>query len=148
MDADTLQCAIDYYRAQGAPQDQQMLSALLHEAQELNGCVLCEETLESIAQELHIKPSMLDALIRCIPTLHMAHAPRQLEMCHHCIKSRSLAAFVEREYGAKAGTISEKGHFVLAPVSCMKSCKTGASIRWNGKLYTNADENFIRSLID
>ena len=66
MDADTLHQAIDYYRTQGAPQDQQMLSALLHEAQDLNGGALCEETLECIVQELNIKPSMLDALIRCI----------------------------------------------------------------------------------
>lgn len=147
MDQAAFEQALMYYRSQGAPQDQQMLGALLREVQELDGGALQEATLEAIALEYGIKTSMLSALVRCIPTLRMSHAPHRLEMCRTCIKSRALADFVEREYGVKAGAVSQKGGFVLACVHCMKSCKNGASIRWDGKLYSNADENLIRSLI-
>jgi len=147
MERTAFERAIDYYRSQGAPQDQQMLGALLREVQEMDGGALQEETILNIAQSYAIKPSMLTALVRCIPALRMAHAPNRLEMCHHCLKSRALAAFVEREYGAKPGCVSTKGRFVLSPVHCMKNCNKGAAIRWNGTLYVNADEELIRSLI-
>lgn len=147
MEQTAFERLVDYYRSQGAPQDQQMLGALLGEVQEMDGGALQEQTLQRIAHAYGIKPTMLTALVHCIPKLHMAHAPNRLEMCHNCLKSRALAAFVEREYGAKAGCMSEKGRFVFSPVHCMKNCNKGAAIRWNGMLYSDADEELVRTLI-
>ena len=93
---------IDYYRSQGAPQDQQMLIALLREVQEQNGGALSAAALRTIADELAIKESMLAALIRRVPSLRMDTAPHLLEMCQTCPKGRELRAWVESTWNVQS----------------------------------------------
>lgn len=136
---------IAYYTDQGAPDDQQMLIALLREAQEADGGVLSEDTLERIAQVYRLKTSMLHALIRRIPALRTADAPHRLEICQTCVKGAPLRALVERECGIKSG--ESYGGFSYHVVPCMKNCKHGPSVRWDGELMQNMDEEKLRRLI-
>lgn len=138
---------IEYYRQQGAPQNQQMLIALLREAQEADGGVLSQDVVEAIAQAYGIRPAMLQALIRRVPSLRCENAPHRLEVCGTCRAGAKLRDFIERVYGVKSGSVSEKAGFVYRVTPCMKNCKNGPSIRWDGVLHGNADEALIRKLV-
>lgn len=138
---------IEYYRSQGAPQDQQMLIALLREMQETEGGVLTDDTIDAAAQSLGLKASLLMALIRRIPGLRYAAVPHRLEVCGTCRAGAQLRADIERAYQIKSGGFSEKSGFSYRVVPCMKNCKNGPSVRWDGKLYSHADEKLIKALI-
>ena len=140
MDEKSFAEILAYYLKQGAPQDQQMLIALLREAQELDGGALTPELLEKIADRCDVRENILRALIRRIPSLRTAAQPHRLEMCSTCAKARTLAAFVEKEYGNHSG-------FSFRMTPCMKNCRSGPSIRWDGQLYSHADEALLRKLI-
>lgn len=138
---------IAYYRQQGAPQDQQMLVALLREAQQENGGVLSDVILELITKECGIKSSMLQALIRRIPDLRCADVPHRLEVCGTCKAGAKLRDYIERTYCVKSGSCNVGAGFSYHVTSCMKNCKNGPSIRWDGKLYGGANETLISELV-
>ena len=142
-----LEDIIRYYREQGAPQDQQMLIALLREAQEELGGVLWQDALDEIAQACGVKPGMLTALIRRVPTLRMADAPHRLEMCQTCPKGRELRAWVESTWQVSSGGACEAAGFRYRITPCMKNCKFGPSIKWDGTLYSHATKELIQQLI-
>ena len=146
VDAEMLLAIIAHYCDQGAPQDQQMLIALLREAQEAEGGVLSQETLQAIAQECGIRMAVLGALIRRVPGLHSQSAPHTLEICGTCPAGAKLRAFIEKAYGVKSGAACAAG-FVYRVTPCMKNCKNGPSIRWDGTLHSRADEALIRKLV-
>ena len=137
---------IEYYSAQGAPADQQMIIALLREAQEVCGGVLSQAALEAIAQGLGMKMSALQALIRRIPNLRCEGAAHCLQICGTCRAGAKLRDYVEKTYGVKSGVVSAAG-FVYRVTPCMKNCKNGPSIRWDGVLHSHADDRLIDRLI-
>lgn len=147
MDQAHFEALVEYYRSQGAPADQQMLIALLREVQELDGKVLRPEVVEQTANALGTKAQLLKVLIDRIPALRPAHAPHVMQLCRTCPKANALAAFVEKEYGVQNGGVSLKGGFSFERVNCMKNCKAGPSLRWDGQLYPRADEKLIRQLV-
>ena len=140
----TLEEAIDYYRREGAPEDQSMIVALLREAQAEQGA-LTQETLNDIARCFGLSRGFLPALIRRIPDLRMHTHPNRLEVCRNC--GRQLAVWIEREYGASPGGASSRGGFTFHVVGCMKNCKSGPSARWNGELISHATEEKLREKI-
>jgi len=136
---------IAYYTDQGAPADQQMLIALLREAQEADGGALTDETLSCIAQTYHMKQSMLHALIRRIPSLRTADAPHRLEMCQTCPKGAELRAWVEREFDIRSG--QSRAGFSYHVVPCMKNCRFGPSVRWDGELVPDMTLEKLKKLL-
>jgi len=134
--------AIGYYKGQGAPGDQSALISLLREVQEKNGGQIPVRSVAVIADGLGVKESYLLAVIRRIPRLRLGdqHA---LELCAgpNCSKRAELAAFVERTYGKKP-----EG-FALKYVPCMRMCGKGPNVKWDGKIYHQADEALLRRLI-
>ena len=139
---------IEYYRGQGAPQDQQMLIALLREAQEADDGLLLQNTMEAIAKAYGLKSTMLQALVRLVPDLRMESAAHRLEVCGTCRAGAKLREDIERIYGVRSGGCSEKGGFVYRVTPCMKNCRNGPSIRWDGRLHSHADMKLIRALIN
>lgn len=139
---------LEYYRSQGAPQDQQMLIALLRDMQEIEGGVLSLNMIETIAQAYGLKSAMLKALIRRVPSLRCEDVPHRLEVCGTCRTGAKLRDFIERTYGVKSGSRNETLGFSYRVMPCMKNCKNGPSVRWDGVLYGHADEAMIRSLIE
>jgi len=109
--------------------------------------VLQLETLKQIAQEYGMDIRLLNVLSHRIPSLHPAQVPYTMQLCRTCKKAQELAAYIEREYGVKSGAVSQKGHFSFELVNCMKNCKAGPSLRWDGVLYPQADERLIRKLV-
>lgn len=148
MSREEMRGMIEYYRTQGAPQDQQMLIALLREAQEDDGGVLLQGTIDAIAEAYKLKGTMLQAIVRLVPDLRMESAAHRLEVCGTCRAGAKLREDIERTYSVKSGGCSEKGGFVYRVTPCMKNCKNGPSIRWDGKLHSHADMVLIRALID
>ena len=147
VDGELLREMTAYYADQGAPQDQQMLIALLREAQEAEGGVLSPDTLCAVAKAYSIKDTMLQAIIRRIPGLRCSNAPHTLEICGTCRAGAKLRNFVEKTYGVKSGTSNEAAGFLYRVTPCMKNCKNGPSVRWDGKLISHADEAIIREMI-
>jgi len=147
MNSEEIQEIIEYYRGQGAPQDQQMLIALLRELQEIEGGVLSQNVLEEIARAYGVRQTMLQALIRRVPGLRGEGVPHRLEVCGTCKAGARLRSFIEKTYGVKSGSCNEAMGFSYRVTPCMKNCKNGPSVRWDGNLYGNADEAMIRELI-
>ena len=135
--------ALYYYRRQGAPADQSALLNLLREVQQENGGAIPKAALAQIAECYNTKEGLFLALIRRIPSLRLSDG-HCLELCSgpNCSKRASLAAFVEKNYGAKPKD------FTLRYVPCMRMCGKGPNIRWDGKLYHQADETLLRQLIE
>lgn len=131
--------AVTYYKAQGAPGNQQTLIALLREMQAENGGAVPVSLLQEAAQLLGVKETFLRAIIRRIPGIHLAEG-HVLELCagENCRRSRALAECAERlgkEYG-----------FAVRYVPCMRLCGKGPNLRWDGQVYHKADEALLRKL--
>lgn len=138
-----LEEAIAYYRTQGAPGDQSALTGLLREVQRENGGGIPRSMLSAVAEAYAVKESLLLALVKRIPSLRLADT-NCLELCAgpNCSKRGCLAAFVGKTYGGSPKT------FTLKYVPCMRMCGKGPNIRWNGKVYHQADEQLLRRLIE
>ena len=134
--------AAAYYRKQGAPGDQNALIEFLREVQQEHGGRIPMGLLPAAAQALGTKETFLQAVIRRIPSLHLADT-HCLELCAgpNCSKRAALAAFVEKTYGRNPK------QFELKYVPCMRMCGKGPNLRWDGTLYHQADENMIRKLV-
>ena len=139
---------IEYYQGQGAPQDQQMLIALVRELQQELGGVISQAALEETAQALSIKPTLLLALIRRVPGLRMENAAHRLEICGTCRAGAKLRDEIERTYGVKSGAVCPAAGFSYHVTPCMKNCKNGPSIKWDGVLHSHADMELVRALAD
>ena len=134
--------AVEYYGRQGAPGDQSAVISLLREVQQENGGSIPLSAPEEIAGLYGIKAGFLLALIKRIPSLRLADT-HCLELCGgpNCGKRAALAAFVEKTYG------TNPGKFTLNYVPCMRMCGKGPNIKWDGKLYHQADEALLKDLI-
>lgn len=138
-----LEEAISYYKRQGAPGDQNALVNLLREVQRESGGSIPRSALPEIAAGLGTKESLLLALVRRYPSLRLADT-HTLELCGgpNCGRRAALAAFVEKTWGAKPS------RFTVKQVPCMRMCGKGPNIKWDGRLFHNADEALLRRLID
>ena len=139
----SLEEAISYYKNQGAPGDQNAVISLLREVQRENGGSISAYELAAVAAAYGVKESFLHAVIKRIPSLRLADK-HSLELCAgpNCGKQATLAAFAEKLHD----TAPEK--FTLKYVSCMRMCGKGPNIKWDGKLYHQANEPLLRSLIE
>ena len=144
--------AVEYYRGQGAPGEQQALVALLREVQEESGGVLPRAALAEIAGAYRISENFLAAVVKRIPSLRTEVAPHRLEVCggRACggKGARALADWVERTYAVQSGGASAKGGFTYRVAGCMKRCGKGPNVKWDGTVYSGADEALLRALIE
>lgn len=136
----TLQEALDYYRSQGAPGDQNALTQLLREIQREFGGIP-NHMPKTIAEYYGIKEALVLALIRRIPSLHFL-GTHCLELCAgpNCGKATALADCAEA---------LQKKHqnFTLKYVPCMRQCGKGPNLRWDGDIYHRATEDLLQQLI-
>lgn len=134
--------AVDYYRRQGAPSDQSAVNGLLLEMQDAFGGSIPRHLLPAVAEGLGVKESYLMAVIKRMPRLRLADS-HCLELCAgpNCSRRAALAEFVEKTYGVRP----EK--FTLRYAPCMRMCGKGPNIKWDGKVYHQADEALLRRLI-
>lgn len=137
-----LEETIDWYRKQGAPGDQNAVIQLLREIQQQCGGI-SQAQLAQIAESYGVKEGFLLAFIRRIPGLRLSEI-HVLELCAgpNCPKRAPLAEFVEKTYG------KQPAGFAVKLVPCMRMCGKGPNIRWDGKIYNQADEKLLRSLIE
>ncbi|WP_040197123.1 NAD(P)H-dependent oxidoreductase subunit E [Candidatus Soleaferrea massiliensis] len=148
----SLREAIDYYKGRNAPQDQQALVALLREVQEHSDGTIPAAALDEIADALKLKKTFLSAVVKRFPSLRTEEAPHLLEMCggERCRKRgcRELHRYVEDAFQVKSGGVSKRGGFQFKVTGCMKNCPNGPSLKWDGTLYSGADQQLIQKLID
>ena len=135
--------AAAYYKDQGAPGNSSAVISLLREVQQENGGSIPRFALAQLGAALGVKESFLHAIIRRIPRLRLKDT-HCLELCAgpNCGKRAALAEFVEKTYGIRP----EK--FTWRTVPCMRLCGKGPNIRWDGRLYSKADEALLRELIE
>ena len=133
--------AAEYYRKQGAPGDQNALTALLREIQEEFDSIP-RHLLPEISGILGVKESFLLAIIRRQPRLRLADT-HVLELCAgpNCGKRTDLAALAEQLCTGKPG-------ITLRFTGCMRQCAKGPNLRWDGVLYSGADEVLLRKLLE
>ena len=131
--------AIEYYGKTGAPGDQNALIGLLKEIQQEQGKITRAD-LQAIVTAYGIKDSLLLALIRRVPRLHLEDR-NCLEICSgkNCGKSKELIVKAEK-------LLAEGRDFELRFVPCMRQCGKGPNLKWNGKLYNCADGALLEKL--
>lgn len=136
----SLEEAVAYYKSQGAPRDQNALVSLLKEVQQENGGAIAPAVLSTAAELLEVRESYLLAIIKRIPRLRLANS-HLLEICAgpNCGKCTKLAAFAETLQG---------GSIAVKFVPCMRMCGKGPNVKWDGKLYHQADEALLRQLTE
>ena len=132
--------ALSYYKSQGAPQNQTVLVNLLREIQTENGGGIPAYLLSAAAEGLGVKESFLQAVIKRIPSLRLENT-HCLELCGgpNCGKHTALADCARK--------LSAGGSFTLKFTPCMRMCGKGPNLRWDGKLYHQATEELIRTLV-
>lgn len=137
-----LEETVAWYRRQGAPGDQNAVIQLLREIQQQCGGI-SQAQLTQIAESYGVKEGFLLAFIRRIPGLRLSET-HVLELCAgpNCPKRAPLAEFVEKTYG------KQPAGFTVKLVPCMRMCGKGPNLRWDGKVYNQADEKLLRSLIE
>ena len=133
--------AISYYKAQGAPQNQTALVNLLREIQQESGGGIPGYMLGVVAEACGVKESFLQAIIKRIPSLRLEDS-HCLELCGgpNCGKHTALAAYAKKLHA------ESDGGFTLKFVPCMRMCGKGPNIRWDGVLYHQATEELLRTL--
>lgn len=138
----SLEDAVSYYRAQGAPGDQSAVISLLREIQQENGGSIPVYMLSAAAEAYCVKESFLIALVKRIPSLRLADT-HCLELCAgpNCSKHAALAAFAETLRDAASGKVT------VRYVPCMRLCGKGPNIKWDGRIYHQANEALLRSLV-
>ena len=131
--------AIEYYRRQGAPGDQNALRNLLAEIQQESGGAIPKHLLGAVAEGLGTKESFLNALIRRCPSLRLADH-HVLEVCAgpNCSRRGELARLAERY----------RGRVKVKLVPCMRQCGKGPNLRLDGRLYNAADGQLLARLMD
>lgn len=131
--------AIDYYRRQGAPGDQNALRNLLTEIQEAHGGTIPKGILPEVAGGLGVKESFLLAIIRRVPSLRLKDV-HVLEICAgpNCSRRGKLAELAEQY----------RGRVELKFVPCMRQCGKGPNLRFDGKLYNGADAQTLARIMD
>lgn len=134
--------ALAYYRTQGAPGDQTALVSLLREIQQNSGGSVPLYALETAAAAYGIKASLLQAIIKRIPSLRLGDT-HELVLCAgpNCGKHTALAACAEKL------AASSQGKILLRYSGCMRMCGKGPNIKWDGKLYHKATEELLQSLV-
>ena len=132
--------ALNYYKKQGAPSDQNALTQLFLEVQQEYGGTVPKALLSEIAQGLSVKETFLLALIRRMPRLRLDDG-HLLELCAgpNCGKARHLADFAQKACTAKG--------VQLKFVPCMRLCGKGPNLRFDGQLHHKADEALITKLL-
>ena len=138
-----LEESILYYKKQGAPADQSVLISLLREVQQEYGDSIPLPVLKQIAQAYGIKDTLLQAIIKRIPSLRLANN-HILELCAgpNCGKHQELAACAEKLHAASGRK------FVLKFVPCMRMCGKGPNIKWDGTLCHKADKKLLEMLLN
>lgn len=131
--------ACAYYKNQGAPGDQNALTALLREIQQEYGGIP-KVLAEAVAREYGIKESFVLALIRRYPSLRIREV-HTLELCAgpNCGKHTQLASYAE--------SLASPG-LTVKFIPCQRQCGKGPNIRFDGKLYNRADEALLKALVD
>lgn len=134
--------AMEYYRGQGAPADQNALIALLGEIQREQGSI-SRGLLSEIAAFYGIREALLLAIIRRIPRLRLSDM-HTLELCAgpNCGKATALAAKAEALCAAYPGKVTLK----FTP--CMRMCGKGPNLKFDGRLYHQADEALLEQLLN
>lgn len=133
--------ALAWYQKQGAPADQNALISLLAEIQRENGGSIPRYFLSEIAAAYGVKEALLLAILRRVPRLRLADS-HTLELCAGpaCGKCAALAASAEKLCAAQPKKVTLK----FTP--CMRQCAKGPNIKWDGKLYHQADEALLKKL--
>ncbi len=137
-----LEEAAAYYKRQGAPGDQTALIGLLREIQSHHGGSIPGTILSPAADLLGTKESLLRAIIRQIPSLHLQDN-HCLELCAgpNCSRHPRLAALAQQA----AADYPRKLSVRFTP--CMRMCAKGPNLKWDGTLYHQADEALLRRLL-
>ena len=130
--------ALEYYRRQGAPKDQTALIALLTEVQQICGSIPRGE-VTAIAEFYGIKEALLLAIIKRIPRLRLSDT-HTLEICATCKNTAKLVAAAEQLEKKHPGKLTVKF------VPCMRMCGKGPNLRWDGKLFHQADPSLLEAL--
>ena len=131
---------IEYYKGRGAPSDQCELTELLKEVQSENGGALSLSDISYIGEKLNKKPSSLMALIKRISAIKV-DGRHILEVCSgpNCSKKADFYKMLDS---------LDQNKITVKYTLCMRMCKDGPNIKFDGKVYNHVDASLIKKLTE
>lgn len=142
---------ISYYKTQSVDKDQGSLKDFLRELKDYFQGPIPDSFLSTACEELHIKPSFLNAVMKYIPDIKTESVSHHLVICggKNCQANDSAALrnYIESTYKVKNGSSSKEGHFSYKIGGCMKNCKNGPCVQWDGNIYTKMTISKLNDLI-
>lgn len=144
----TLEEALDYYAAAGAPSQQNALVELLREIQAEEG-IISDGAVAAVCERYGIKETFLSAIVARYPSLKTEKVRHRLVVCggKSCggKGSARVLEVLERNWGIVPGkTVNGVS---CRTVTCLKHCGKGPNVQWDGTVYEGVDEKLLTQLL-
>ena len=141
----------EYYCKYSKRLSQDELVSMLREIQEVCGGVITASALSCVCNELEVKESYINTVIKFTPDNKTEKFAHRLSICGgvNCKSNGSseLHEHIKNKYKVNPGGVSEKYGFSYDVCGCMKQCAYGPNIKWDGKIYSKVTTNMLDSLI-
>lgn len=142
---------IEYYAGQKEAKVQENLTAMLREIQETEGWIP-QEAVQMAAEELGIKESVLNCIIKLYPSLKAAPYVHEILLCtgERCQRKDSLTILEELKKKLKTDKdgLSQDKRILVTTRNCLKKCGTSPNIYVDGVHYPNITKEKILKLAD
>lgn len=144
----TLEEAMEYYAAAGAPSQQNALVELLREIQAEEG-IISDRAVQAICERYGMKETFLSAIVARYPSLKTEKVRHRLVVCggKSCGgrgSARVLEA-LERNWSIVPG--KTVNGVACRMVTCLKHCGKGPNVQWDGTVYEGVDEALLTQLL-
>ena len=134
--------ALEFYRGQGADNDQNELINFLKEIGSNCGGRIPAHLVYRIAKSYNLKENFILAVIKRLPNISLENT-HCLEICSGAVCGKNKAfrvAMSELEKNKPQG-------LEIKYTQCMHMCKDGPNIKLDGKVYNHMDEKALRELL-
>lgn len=143
---------LEPYKKEEKKPDQQEMEELLKKVQELYGGVLKESAVDKICKELDIRHKEIKAAVKSVSAEKTEKKQHKLRICDgkKCMSrgNEDLQKYIEKTYQVKPGEVSEKGKFSYKFCGCLKKCKDGPCVKWDGEVYTEMTPKRLDKLVE
>jgi NADH-quinone oxidoreductase subunit E len=128
------------------------LVPILHLVQDENGGWLNTESMDRVAEFLHIAPIEVYEVATFYSQFNLKPVGKHvLEVCRTgpccLVGAERLIGFLERKLGIRDGETTPDGRFTIKTVECLGACGYGPVIQVGDKYYEHLDEQKIEALL-
>lgn len=142
---------LKYYHDLTDRSSQDTIVEMLRELQEVHGCI-SPAVRELAAQAAGVKASMVQAIVKRMPSLKQSPYVHEIILCTggRCSSKGNLDLLTEvrQKLGVNGDGISKDGKVCLKTRACLKNCRTAPNVVIDGCLYSGKDADSIIKMVN